>query len=122
MKAEEKQTPVPKKRKRRAPRAWFMFDGVKLPLSKVDMSLLPDDNKELSAVMHWAEAHPEAQNIPMDMWIATKSPEEMEAIRAEIREMDLEREKYKDVLSPLEKWLSNPEYIGEILDMRAVLK
>jgi hypothetical protein len=122
MEAAKKQAATPKKRKRRAPRAWFMYDGVKLPLSKVDMSLLPDDDDELSAVMHWAEEHPEAQNIPMDMWLETKSPEEMEAIQAEIREMDLEREKHKGELSPLGKWLRNPEPVGEILDMRAVLK
>ena len=122
MKAEEKQTPAPKKRKRRAPRAWFMFQDTKLPLSKVDLDLLPDDDDELSAVMRWAGEHPEAQNIPMDMWIATKSPEELEAIRAEIRERDLEREKHKGKLSKLGQWRrDNPNFI-EILDMRAVMR
>jgi hypothetical protein len=99
-----------------------MYDGVKLPLSKVDMSLLPDDDDELSAVMHWAEEHPEAQNIPMDMWLETKPPKELEAIQAKIREMDSEREKYKGKLSPLGQWVEDNPNFGEILDMRAVLK
>jgi hypothetical protein len=86
------------------------------------MSLLPNDDDELSAVMHWAEEHPEAQNIPMDMWLETKSPEEMEAIQAEIKEMNLEREKYKNELSPLGQWVKEHPNFIEILDMRAVMK
>lgn len=93
----------------------------KIPLGDVELDLFPEDEDEQLAIMRWAKDHPGAK-IPMDMWAETKSPEELAAIHAKIRERDLERSKRKERLSPFGQWIQdNPNYV-EIVDMRAVMK
>jgi hypothetical protein len=110
MKAEENQTPAPKKRRRREPRAWFISCGAKIPLGDVDLSLLPEDRDELREMMQWAKEHPGAK-IPADMWAEKNMPPVVKPPRDPNR------------LSKFAQWRrDNPDFFVEILDMRAVLK